>query len=396
MQLSQRVLQMEESATLAMAGKARALKAQGIDVINLSLGEPDFDTPVHIKDAAKDGLDKGYTKYTPVNGLAELRQAISEKFKRDNGLDYNPEQIVVSNGAKQSIANIFFALLDEDDEVIVLSPYWVSYVSMIEMAGGKAVIVSAGVDQDFKPSPNDIEEAITARTKAVIFSSPCNPSGAVWSERELNGLAMMAARHPGLLFISDEIYEYINFQGKHASLAAQPGMMSRTVTVNGFSKGFAMTGWRLGYIGAPTEMANACTKIQGQYTSGANSFAQYAGAAALLADMQATQDMKEAYLKRRGLVMDRLKQIPGIATSLPEGAFYAFPDVSSYFGKSANGIVIKDADDLCMFLLEKAHVAVVSGSAFGSPECIRISFAASEDELNSAFDAIEKSLAVLD
>jgi aspartate aminotransferase len=395
MQLSQRVLQMEESATLAMAGKARALKAQGIDVINLSLGEPDFDTPGHIKDAAKDGLDKGYTKYTPVNGLAELRQAISEKFKRDNGLDYSPEQIVVSNGAKQSIANIFFALLDEDDEVIVLSPYWVSYVSMIEMAGGKAVIVSAGVDQDFKPSPEEIEKAITPKTKAVIFSSPCNPSGAVWSEQELNGLATMASGHPDLIFISDEIYEYINFQGKHASLAAQPGMMSRTVTVNGFSKGFAMTGWRLGYIGAPTEMANACTKIQGQYTSGANSFAQYAGAEALLADMQATQDMKEAYLKRRGLVMDRLKQIPGIATSLPEGAFYAFPDVSSYFGKSANGSVIKDADDLSMFLLEKAHVAVVSGSAFGAPECIRISFAASEDELNSAFDAIEKALAVL-
>ncbi len=392
--LSQRIQQMEESATIKMAQMARDLAEQGHDVISLSLGEPDFDTPGHIKEAAKKALDEGYTKYTPVPGLPELRKAIQTKFKRDNGLDYSLNEIVVSNGAKQSIANLCLALLDEGDEVIVLAPYWVSYSEIVKLAGGVPVIVSAGIENDYKVSAAQVEAAITGRTKLLLFSSPCNPTGSVYTAEELKEIAEVIARNEGIYIISDEIYEYINFTDQHASIGAFDNVKDRTATVNGFSKGFAMTGWRLGYIGAPEWIAGACAKVQGQFTSGATSFGQKAAVEALLGDMQPTYDMREAFLKRRDMVIGLLSEIPGMKVNRPQGAFYIFPDISSYFGKSAGHTAINTADDFCEYILEKAHVAVVAGSAFGADNCFRISYAASEKELREAIRRIAEAVSL--
>ncbi|MCB9265545.1 MAG: pyridoxal phosphate-dependent aminotransferase [Lewinellaceae bacterium] len=393
--LSQRIRQMEESATIKMAQMARDLAAQGHDVISLSLGEPDFDTPAHIKEAAKKALDEGYTKYTPVPGLVELRKAIQAKFSRDNGLEYGLNQIVVSNGAKQSIANICLSLLDEGDEVIILAPYWVSYSEIVKLAGGVPVLVSADIEKDYKASAEQIAAAITSRTRVLLFSSPCNPTGSVYLKEELKAIAEVIARHEGIYIISDEIYEYINFTGKHASIGAFEEVKDRTVTVNGFSKGFAMTGWRLGYIGAPEWIAEACSKIQGQFTSGATSFGQKAAAYALLADMTPTFEMREAFRQRRDMVIELLGKIPGMKVNRPQGAFYIFPDISSYFGKHADGITINTADDFCEYLLHNAHVAVVTGSAFGADNCFRISYAASEKELREAIRRIGEAVSKL-
>lgn len=393
--LSQRVLALSESETLKMARMARELRAQGHDVISLSLGEPDFDTPDHIKEAAYQALKDSYTKYTPVAGLPELTKAISEKFKRDNNLDYAPDQIVVSNGAKQSVYNLCQVLLDPGDEAILFSPYWVSYYEIVKMAEGVPVCVYAGVEQDFKPSPAQLEAAITPKTKFVIFSSPCNPTGAVFSRAELEAYANVMAKHPHIYIISDEIYEYINFTHEHVSIGALPQVKNQTITINGFAKGFAMTGWRLGYIGAPRLIADACTKIQGQVTSGASSFGQKAGAVALLSDRTPTEQMREAFRERRDIVLSMLEEIPGIKTNLPDGAFYIFADVSAYFGKSDGQTKIDSADDFCDYVLLQGHVGLVSGSAFGDPNCFRLSYAASEEQLREAIRRIKSVLSRL-
>ncbi|THH41521.1 pyridoxal phosphate-dependent aminotransferase [Neolewinella litorea] len=393
--LSDRVRTMEESATLRMAQLGREVMAQGHDVISLSLGEPDFDTPDHIKEAAKRALDEGQTKYTPVPGTAELRKAISDKFKRENGLAYSPSQIVVSTGAKQSIANVCFALLNEGDEVVILAPFWVSYSAMVEVAGGKPVIVGAGIDDDYKVTPEAIAAAITDRTKFILFSSPCNPTGSVYTSTELAAISRMLADFPNVFVVSDEIYEHINFTGEHASIGTFPEVSDRTITVNGFSKGFAMTGWRLGYLGAPQEVADACNKLQGQSTSGANSIAQHAGAHALNSDLGPTIAMKEAFARRRELIIEGLEKIEGMKVNRPQGAFYLFPDVSAFFGKSDGETTIRDADDLAEYLLVKAHVATVTGGAFGAPDCLRISYAASEEQLRTAVDRIAQALGQL-
>ncbi|MEL6356602.1 MAG: pyridoxal phosphate-dependent aminotransferase [Bacteroidota bacterium] len=388
--LSQRVLNMAESATLRMAKLGREVRAQGHDVISLSLGEPDFDTPEHIKAAAKEALDAGKTKYTPVPGIPELRQAISNKFKRENDLDYAPSQIVVSNGAKQSIANLAWALLDEGDEVVILAPYWVSYSEIVSVAGGVPVLVGAGIEQDYKVSPADIEAAITDKTKFILFSSPCNPTGSVYTHDELSGIAKMLAKFPNVMVVADEIYEHINFTGKHVSIGTMPEVKDRTITVNGFSKGFAMTGWRLGYLGAPEFIAKAVTKVQGQSTSGANSIAQVAGAHALTTSLQPTIEMREAFERRRELIIDGLSNIPGFRVNRPQGAFYIFPDVSALFGTSNGEWSISNSDDFAEYLLMTAHVATVTGAAFGAPNCIRISYAASEAQLEEAIKRIAK------
>ena len=393
--LARRVLEMEETATIKMAQMARELAAQGHKVISLSLGEPDFDTPVHIKRAAKKALDDGFTKYTPVPGLVDLRKAIVEKFKRDNGLSYEMNQIVVSNGAKQSIANIAMAILEEGDEAVVLAPYWVSYVEIVKMTGAKPVIVKAGIEQDFKPTPEQIEAAITDRTKMMIFSSPCNPTGSVFTREELEGIANVLARHPQVVIVSDEIYEYINFTDGHASIGSFPQVKDQTVTVNGFAKGFAMTGWRLGYIGAPKWLAQACDKIQGQFTSGANSFSQKAAALALTSDLKPTYKMVKAFEKRRKLVIKLLKEIPGFKVNNPQGAFYVFPDVSAYYGRSYNGMQVNNSGDFCEFMLQTAHVAIVSGDAFGDDNCVRLSYAASEEQLKEAISRIKEAVGKL-
>lgn len=393
--LSRRVLEMEESSTLLMAKLARNIAAQGHKVISLSLGEPDFDTPEHIKTAAKEALDQGYTKYTPVSGLPALREAICTKFKRDNGLEFTTNQIVVSNGAKQSIANICLALLDEGDEAIILAPYWVSYFEIVKFAGGVPVAVHAGIDQDYKPSVAQIEAAITDRTKLIIFSSPCNPTGSVFTADELSAMAQMLGRHEQVHIVSDEIYEYINFTGKHVSIGTFDAVKDRTITVNGFAKGFAMTGWRLGYIGGPEWLAQACDKIQGQVTSGATSFGQKAAAHALLSDMTPTWKMRDAFLHRRDLVIGLLEQIPGMKVNRPQGAFYIFPDISNYFGLSDGQTTINNADDFSMYLLEKAYVATVAGTGFGDSNCLRISYAASEEQLREAIGRIAEVVSKL-
>ena len=393
--LSDRVLAMKESATLKMAQLGREVRDQGHDVISLSLGEPDFDTPKHIKDAAKSALDAGKTKYTPVPGTADLRQAISDKFKRENGLDYAPAQIVVSTGAKQSIANVALALLNEGDEAVILAPYWVSYSAMVRVAGGTPITVGAGIEEDYKVSAETIEAAITDRTKFILFSSPCNPTGSVYTKDELQAIATMLAKYPDVYVVADEIYEHINFTGKHASIGTCPEVRDRTITVNGFSKGFAMTGWRLGYIGAPLAIAKACSKLQGQNTSGANSIAQAAGAHALNASLQPSLEMRDAFLKRRELMIDGLGQIDGLRVNRPQGAFYIFPDVSAFFGKSNGDTTVTDSDDLAEYLLLNAHVATVGGSSFGAPNCLRISYAASEEQLRTAIERIAKALGEL-
>ena len=377
-----------ESATLAMARKAAELKAAGIDVISLSLGEPDFDTPEPIKAAGIRGIEENFSHYTPVPGLLSLREAIARKLKRDNGLDYKPSQIVVSNGAKQSITNAVLALIDPGDEVLIPAPYWVSYVDMVQLAGGTPVIVTTTVDQDFKPTPEAVEAAITPRTRLLIYSSPCNPSGSVFSADEIAGIAGVLERNPHVLAISDEIYELIQFEGRSPSLASHASIADRVMTVNGVSKGFAMTGWRLGYIAAPQWIADACSKIQGQVTSAPCSIAQVAAEAAVSADPSIADGMREAFLRRRNLVLEKVADIPGWKSHRPNGAFYLFPDVSGWLGKSYQGQVLKDGDDVALFLLSAAQVAVVGGPAFGTPECIRISYAASDEVLLEAMNRI--------
>ena len=393
--LSQRVVRMAESETLKMSQMARELKAKGHEVINLSIGEPDFDTPDAIKQVAKDALDAGFTKYTPVPGIPELREAISKKFKEENNLDYKASQIVVSNGAKQTLANIFLSLLDQDDEVIVLAPYWVSYSEIIKLAEGKTVLLKAGIESDFKVSAEDIEKAITPKTKALLFSSPCNPTGSVYLESELKAIAEVISKHPGIIIVADEIYEYINFTGKHISIGSFPEVKDQTVTVNGFSKGYAMTGWRLGYMGGPQWLSDACNKVQGQITSGANSFSQKAATFALQTKLPETELMKTAFLKRRDMVLQLLQEIPGVKVNLPLGAFYIFPDISAYFGKKSDKMEINNATDFCDYILQEAFVAVVSGAAFGADECFRISYAASEVELKEAVARMARVLALL-
>lgn len=395
MVLSEKVNALAESETLKMARMARELRAQGHDVISLSLGEPDFDTPDHIKNAAFEALKAGYTKYTPVAGLPELTKAISEKLKRDNNLDYKPDQIVVSNGAKQSIYNLCMALLNPGDEAVVFAPYWVSYWEIIKMAGGTPVPVYAGVDQDFKPTAQQVAAAITPRTKFILFSSPCNPTGSVFSEAELRAIADVVAAHDDLYIISDEIYEYINFTGRHVSIGSFDNVRERTITVNGFAKGFSMTGWRLGYIGAPKFIADACTKIQGQVTSGAASFSQKAGADALMTDLAPTFAMRDAFLKRRDLVLELLSEIPGMKVNQPQGAFYVFPDISAFFGKTDDETTIQNADDFCDYVMTKAFVGLVSGTAFGDPNCFRLSYAASEEQLREAVRRMKEVLGKL-
>ncbi|HNS42658.1 MAG TPA: pyridoxal phosphate-dependent aminotransferase [Taishania sp.] len=392
LEFSDRLNNMEESATLAMSRISRELRAQGKDIISLSLGEPDFDTPQFIKDAALEAMNNNFTRYTPVNGYEDLRESISKKFKRDNNLNYSKNQIVVSTGAKQSIANVVLSLINEGDEVIVPTPYWVSYIEIVKLAGGVPIEVETGIETDFKITPAQLESAITSKTKMMIFSSPCNPSGTVYSKEELEQLAQVIAKYPQLVVVSDEIYEHINFVGKHASLAQFESIYNQVVTVNGASKAWAMTGWRIGFIGAPQNIADACTKMQGQFTSGTCSIAQKATIAAMEANPTVLKDMVAAYKGRRDLVLEKLKAIDGIKVNVPEGAFYVFPDVSSYFGKSYNGKTIHTAEELCMFILNEALVALVTGEAFGDKKCIRISYATSEEVLIEALDRIKMAL----
>ncbi|NNC61049.1 MAG: pyridoxal phosphate-dependent aminotransferase [Eudoraea sp.] len=390
--LSDRINKLSTSATLAMAAKARELRNEGKDIIGLSLGEPDFNIPDFIKDAAKKAIDENYSSYSPVDGYADLKKAISAKFKRDNALDYSPNQIVVSTGAKQSLANVAMVMLNRGDEVILPAPYWVSYRDIVQLAEGTPVEVPTSIETDFKITPEQLEAAITPKTKMLWFSSPCNPSGSVYSEEELKGLASVLSKHPGIFVVSDEIYEHINFRGKHASIASIEGMYDRTITVNGVSKAFAMTGWRIGYIGAADWIAKACTKFQGQITSGANAIGQRATIAALEAPVSKIQFMIDKFRERRDLILGLLGTIDGFKLNVPEGAFYVFPDISSYFGKELNGVKINNASDFAMYLLEHANVATVTGEAFGNPDCIRISYAASEAEIREAVDRIKKVL----
>jgi aspartate aminotransferase len=383
---------MEESATIKMTQMARDLAAKGHHVISLSIGEPDFDTPLHIKKAAMEALERGDTKYTPVPGTMPLRKAIVEKFKRDNGLSFTEGQIVVSNGAKQSIANVVLALIEEGDEVILFAPYWVSYKEIVKLAGGIPVEVKADITQDFIITAQQLKDALTERTRLIIFSSPCNPTGSVYTYDDLKSLVAVLKDYPDVVVLSDEIYEYINFTSKHDSIGCFEEIKDRTVTVNGFSKGFAMTGWRLGYMGAPKWIADACSKIQGQFTSGAVSFNQAAAAVALNSSLEPTHQMRKAFQERRDIFVSLLSEIPGFKVNKPTGAFYVFPDISYYFGKSANGQTIGSADDLALYLLAEAHVAIVSGSAFGADECVRLSYAASESDLREAVSRIKKAV----
>lgn len=388
-QLSDRIQNMSTSATLAMAAKARELRNEGKDIIGLSLGEPDFNIPDFIKEAAKQAIDENYSSYSPVDGYAELKKAITLKFKRDNGLDYGPNQIVVSTGAKQSLYNVAMVVLNPGDEVILPAPYWVSYSDIVKLAEGVPVEVPTSIDTDFKMTPEQLEAAITPKTKMLWFSSPCNPSGSVYNKGELEGLAEVLKKHPNIYVVSDEIYEHINFRGGHVSIAGIDGMYDRTITVNGVSKAFAMTGWRIGYIGAPEWIAKGCTKLQGQVTSGANSIAQRAVITALEAPVSKIQYMIDEFQKRRDLVLQLLGEIEGFNLNVPEGAFYVFPDISAFFGKTLKGTTINSAEDFALYLLEHANVATVTGEAFGNPNCIRISYAASEKELREAIARIK-------
>jgi len=394
--ISQRTLNMSESVTLLMARLGAELKEKGKDVISLSLGEPDFDTPEFVKEAAKKAVDENYSHYTPVPGFKDLRQAVCDKFKRDNNLDYTPEQIVVSTGAKQSLMNVILATVNPGEEVILPAPFWVSYTAMVEFAEGKAVIVNTDMDTDFKITADMLEAAITPKTKAFLFSNPCNPSGAAYSNDELKALVEVFKKHENILIISDEIYEYINFEGKNSSLAAFPEIYNRVVTVNGLSKGFAMTGYRLGYIGAPLAIAKACSKIQGQVTSGANAVTQRAAITALKEDPSCINFMKEKFLSRRDLMITELKKIEGLEVNTPNGAFYLFPDISAFFGKSFNGKEMKSSADICMYLLEAGLVATTPGEAFGNPKNIRLSYATSEENLIEAAARMNKVLSALE
>ena len=390
--LSERLLTMEESATIAMSRKSRELKAQGKDIISLSLGEPDFFTPQFIKDAALEAMNNNFTMYTPVPGYDDLRESIALKFKRDNNLVYTKDQIVVSTGAKQSIANVVLSLINPGDEVIIPAPYWVSYLEIVKVAEGIPVIVHAGIENDFKITGAQLEAAITPKTKLMLFSTPCNPTGSVYSKDELKDLANVLQKYPSLIALSDEIYEHINFEGKHESLAQFPEIYDQVVTVNGVSKAWAMTGWRLGYIAAHKDIAAACDKVQGQFTSATCSITQKAAIAAMNADPKVLDEMIGAFKSRRKLVLDALAEIPGLVSNKPGGAFYVFPNVSSFFGKSFNGRKISNSDELCMYLLEEGLVALVGGDAFGDPNCMRISYAASEKTLTEAMKRIKNAL----
>jgi aspartate aminotransferase len=391
--LSDRINNLSTSQTLAMAALARELKAQGKDIISLSLGEPDFNTPDFIKEAAKKAIDENYSTYSPVDGYLELKEAICRKFKRDNNLEYNPANIVVSTGAKQSLYNIAQVMLNDGDEVILPAPYWVSYFEIIKLSGGIPIEVPTSVETDFKMTAEQLEKAITPKTKMMWFSSPCNPSGSVYNREELTAIGKVLEKHPHIYIVSDEIYEHINFSGTFCSIGSIPGLFERTITVNGVAKAFAMTGWRIGYIGAPEFIAKACTKMQGQVTSGANSIAQRATITAVDADPKVLNEMVTAFKNRRDLVVSLAAAIPGLKTTIPDGAFYLFPDVSSYFGKTLRGNLINNADDLSMYLLSEANVATVTGDAFGNPNCIRISYATSEELLTEAFKRIKEALA---
>jgi aspartate aminotransferase len=378
-----------------MAAKAREFKNKGIDVVNLSLGEPDFKTPQHICDAAKKAIDDGkYFAYPPVAGYQDLREALAAKYQKENNVPYKAENIVVSNGAKQSIANTMLALLNPGDEVVVFSPYWVSYDALVRLAEATPVMIKGTLENDFKVTAQQLEAAITPKTKAIIFSSPCNPTGTVFSRKELEAIAQVVVKH-NILAIADEIYEHINFTGERVSIASFPGMYERTITVNGFAKGFAMTGWRVGYIAAPKWIADGCNKVQGQVTSANCSIAQRAALAAITGDIEPTNKMVAEYHKRRDIVYNLLKEIPGVKSNYPQGAFYFFPDVSAYFGKTDGTTTVKNADDFCLFMLEKAHVSMVPGGAFGDEKCVRLSYAASEKDLREAMKRMKETLATL-
>jgi aspartate aminotransferase len=395
MQLASRLQKFNEPETLKMAKLGRELRAKGIDVIDLSLGEPDFDTPTHIKDAAIKAINDNWSHYTPVAGFADLREAVCLKFKRDNNLDYKPENIVVSTGAKQSLANAILAIVDEGEEVIIPTPYWVTYSELVKIADGKVVEVKTSLENEFKISPAQLEAAITPKTKLFLFSSPCNPSGAVYTKEELEALAVVFRKHPEVLIISDEIYEYINFTGKHESIAQFPDLKDQVIIVNGLSKGFAMTGWRLGYIAADPAIAKGCEKLQGQITSGTSSITQKASVAALTGDIAPSLEMVKEFTRRRTRVLELVKDIPGIKCFAPQGAFYIFPDVSSYYGKSDGENTIKNASDFSMYLLNTAHVSSVMGDAFGEPKCVRFSFANSMPNIEKAWARIKDALAKL-
>ncbi len=394
-QLSSLLTKFNEPETLKMAKLGRELRAKGVDVIDLSLGEPDFDTPVHIKEAAKKAVDDNFSHYTPVAGYLDLREAVCTKLKRDNQLDYKPENIVVSTGAKQSLANIILAVVDAGDEVIIPAPFWVTYSELVKIAGGIPVIVPTTMENNYKMTPAQLEAAITDRTKLFLFSSPCNPSGSVYGKSELKGLAAIFNKHPEILIISDEIYEYINFVGKHESIAQFDEIKDRVIIVNGLSKGFAMTGYRLGYIAANTTIAKGCEKIQGQFTSGTNAVTQRAAIVALTTDLKPTYEMTEEFARRRKRVMQLISEIPGWKCAEPDGAFYVVPEVDAYFGKSDGEQTIENADDLCMYLLNVAHVSTVTGRAFGTPKCIRLSFANSMEKIETAYARIKDALAKL-
>ncbi|MCI5492490.1 MAG: pyridoxal phosphate-dependent aminotransferase [Prevotellaceae bacterium] len=391
-QLSNCLNRLEPSATLAMAQKSNELKAQGIDVINLSIGEPDFNTPESIKQAAHKAIDDNFSHYSPVPGYPSLRQAIVNKLKRENGLEYTSEQILCSNGAKQSVCNAIMALVNEGDEVIIPAPYWVSYPQMVKLAGGTPVIVKADISQGFKMTPEQLEAAITPKTRVLILCSPSNPTGAVYTQDELASLAQVLMKHENVITLSDEIYEHINYCGQSASIAKEPGMQERTIIVNGVSKAYAMTGWRIGFIAAPLWIVKGCNKLQGQYTSGPCSVSQIAAQAAFDGDQQCVEDMRQAFLRRRDLIVSLARQIPGFEVNEPQGAFYIFPKVSALFGKQHNGKVIQDSMDLAIYLLEVGHVACVGGKAFGDDECIRMSYATSEDNIRKAFRRIDEAV----
>lgn len=394
-QLSNRLNRLAPSATLAMSQKSSEMKAQGIDVINMSVGEPDFNTPDHIKEAAKKAIDENYSRYSPVPGYPDLRKAIVAKLKNENGLEYGINEILVSNGAKQSVCNTVMALCNDGDEVIIPAPYWVSYPQMAKLAGAEPVIVNAGFEQNFKMTPEQLEAAITPKTRMLILCSPSNPTGSVYSQEELDALAKVIHSHEELYVLADEIYEHINYVGKHASIAKAEGMRERTIIVNGVSKAYAMTGWRIGYIAAPEWIVKGCNKLQGQYTSGPCSVSQKAAEAAYTMDQTCVETMRQAFQRRRDLIVELAKDIPGLEVNVPEGAFYLFPKCSSFYGKACGDKVINNSTDLAMFLLEEGHVATVGGDAFGDPECFRMSYATSDDNIREAMKRIKETLAKL-
>lgn len=392
---SNRIGEIIESETLAMTKRARELRESGKDIISLSIGEPDFNTPEHICNAAYKAMQDGFTHYPPVTGLMQFRESICGKLKNENNLDYKPNEVIVSNGAKHSIINAVLSIVNPGDEVIIPAPFWVSYPSMVAYAGGVPVYISAGVEKNFKFTAADLEKAITPKTKLLIFSSPCNPSGSVFNESELKAIADVLQKHPHVFVISDEIYEKINYVGKHISIGSFPGMKERTAVVNGLAKGYAMTGWRIGYLAGPTWLVSACEKVQGLFTSGANSISQMAGIAALEGDQKPVEEMRDTFKKRRDLMLDKLAAIPGMKLNVPDGAFYVFPDVSDYFGKRTGNNTIENAEQLCMYLLNEAGVATVSGTAFGLPKCIRISYATDFNSIEKAIERMSIALANL-